>query len=60
MTTVCRLYEHAIFSEINPTVRRLIDQRPVTLTILGRKAALPNFYPKHAYEDTFVLVAKHA
>ena len=31
-----------------------------TLTILGRKAAIPNFYPKHAYEDTFVFVAKHA
>ena len=30
------------------------------LTILGRKAAIPNFYPKHAYEDTFVFVAKHA
>ena len=23
-------------------------------------AAIPNFYPKHAYEDTFVFVAKHA
>jgi|GEM_PF-5341121 hypothetical protein len=31
-----------------------------TLTILGRKADIPNFYPKHAYEDTFVFVAKHA
>jgi len=30
------------------------------LTILGRKAAIPNFYPKHAYENTFVFVAKHA
>jgi hypothetical protein len=29
-----------------------------TLTILGRKAAIPNFYPKHAYEDTLCIRGK--
>ncbi|MFT5563027.1 MAG: hypothetical protein ACJAXW_003061 [Candidatus Azotimanducaceae bacterium] len=29
-------------------------------TILGRKAATPNFFPDYASEHTFVFVAKHA